>query len=453
MVAPLPSQYMKISAAYGATSTTNWKTCGTHTGVDYAAPIGTPVFATVDGVVHHRFYGRAFGDRCVGLVAADGSGEAFYAHLDSRVPHGTRVRAGDRVGRSGNRGLSTGPHLHYEWLKVPGTWNCGNIRNPMPSIEGGGGWMFPAGSKVFRSKVGFDGHESNADRESDSIKMIQEMLKRHGVGDAAKTLPATGKYWTQTDEAVRADQRAHGFGNDPERGSYVGPRQFAHLVQATGAPYVWVDDGPPAVEGKPEPKPEPEPEPKPDPERPVSNKWHVAPSLLHLRNEVDVEWPDRSKASDGTIGDYEHSKSKSEHNPVGHPFGPQYGTPGAVHAIDITAKGIDADRVLKAAIGDPRVWYVIHRSRIWSKTYDWAERPYNGSNPHDTHIHISLAADDNISARVNEANTDTWLHKTDPDPEPPVEGGGNVIDLVVRLRVKVAQDGSAEVLSTGAEVA
>jgi hypothetical protein len=122
-------------------------------------------------------------------------------------------------------------------------------------------------------------------------------------------------------------------------------------------------------------------------------RWHASPSLLSLRAEVDARWPNRDKSSDGTIGDYAHSTSMSEHNPVGHRFGPQHGTVGAVHAIDITAKGIDVRQVLDAVIGDKRVWYVIHAGSIWSKTYNWAQRDYNGSNPHDTHIHVSLAAE------------------------------------------------------------
>ena len=124
---------------------------------------------------------------------------------------------------------------------------------------------------------------------------------------------------------------------------------------------------------------------------------------------------------DGTIGDVAHSKTKNEHNPVGHPNGPEFGTPGAVHALDITAMGIDAQLVVDSLIGDGRVWYVIFSGSIWSKTYNWAQRDYNGSDPHNTHIHVSLAADDQTSAVANENDVGSWLQTDTTDPDPDTE--------------------------------
>lgn len=116
--------------------------------------------------------------------------------------------------------------------------------------------------------------------------------------------------------------------------------------------------------------------------------WHLAPSLAKLRDEVDERWPRRSRASDGTIGDAAHSARTSQHNPNDDP---RDSIPnGAVTAIDITSTNTALrDAVLKAAIGNPRVWYVINRGKIWSRTYNWRERDYDG-NPHTNHIHISL---------------------------------------------------------------
>lgn len=141
--------------------------------------------------------------------------------------------------------------------------------------------------------------------------------------------------------------------------------------------------------------------------------WFVAPSLLALRAEVDARWPRRSRALDGTIGDSAHERSRNEHNPVGHRNGPRNGTPGAVHAIDITAEGIDPRAVVAAAVGDPRVWYVIYDGTIWSRTYGWAARPQRG-DPHRGHLHISLRAETPALARAAENDRSRWLSAARP---------------------------------------
>jgi murein DD-endopeptidase MepM/ murein hydrolase activator NlpD len=84
-----------------------------HRGVDLAAPEGTAVFATADGVVSYTFRNRSYG---VGLDVDHGHGTyTRYAHLSAvLVRAGERVRRGMLLGRVGQTGLATGPHLHYE---------------------------------------------------------------------------------------------------------------------------------------------------------------------------------------------------------------------------------------------------------------------------------------------------------------------------------------------------
>lgn len=85
----------------------------THTGIDIAVPVGTPVQVTADGVVQFVGNTDGYGLR-VEVRHADGT-VTLYAHLsDVTVEVGQQVRRGDVVGRSGNTGASTGPHLHYE---------------------------------------------------------------------------------------------------------------------------------------------------------------------------------------------------------------------------------------------------------------------------------------------------------------------------------------------------
>ncbi len=136
--------------------------------------------------------------------------------------------------------------------------------------------------------------------------------------------------------------------------------------------------------------------------------WYAAPSLVTLRKEVDARWPGRSRASDGVIGDARHAAGSNSHNPVGSGGGPQVGTRGAVHAMDITASGINVSALLSAVVGDPRVWYVIHDGRIWSRTTGWASTAHSG-DPHTTHIHVNLREDSQAAAVAAENDTRSWF--------------------------------------------
>lgn len=83
-----------------------------HYGVDYAAPVGTPVFATADGVVAESGWNGGAG-RMIRLKHKSGY-ETIYMHLSSiLVRNGQKVEAGQRIGKVGSSGESTGPHLDY----------------------------------------------------------------------------------------------------------------------------------------------------------------------------------------------------------------------------------------------------------------------------------------------------------------------------------------------------
>ncbi|NPU63395.1 peptidoglycan-binding protein [Bradyrhizobium sp. 83012] len=119
--------------------------------------------------------------------------------------------------------------------------------------------------------------------------------------------------------------------------------------------------------------------------------WRLARGLEKLRDQVNEQWPDRSKASDGSVGDTSHSARKSDHNPD---------AAGVVHAIDITHDprgGLDsyafADALLRRQ--DHRLLYVISNRRIGSGPSGpqpgvW--RPYHGANAHDHHVHVSIVS-------------------------------------------------------------
>jgi murein DD-endopeptidase MepM/ murein hydrolase activator NlpD len=86
-----------------------------HTGVDWSAPIGTPIFSAGNGTVLTAGWHSGYGRR-VEVQHANGYVTA-YNHLSGfgrGITEGVRVRQGQIVGYLGSSGLSTGPHLHYE---------------------------------------------------------------------------------------------------------------------------------------------------------------------------------------------------------------------------------------------------------------------------------------------------------------------------------------------------
>jgi len=84
-----------------------------HNGTDFALPVGTPIIAPADGVVTAVGHGRLTG-RYVRLTHGQGYA-TVYLHLQrTLVRQGETVTRGQRIALSGNTGLSTGPHLHYE---------------------------------------------------------------------------------------------------------------------------------------------------------------------------------------------------------------------------------------------------------------------------------------------------------------------------------------------------
>ena len=99
-----------------------------HKGIDLAAPIGTPIYATAEGVV--TFSGRQRGYGIVVKIRHAFGFETVYAHLNkTRVEVGQQVTRGDRIGDMGSTGRSTGSHLHYE-IRIDG-----EAVNPLKFIE------------------------------------------------------------------------------------------------------------------------------------------------------------------------------------------------------------------------------------------------------------------------------------------------------------------------------
>lgn len=113
--------------------------------------------------------------------------------------------------------------------------------------------------------------------------------------------------------------------------------------------------------------------------------WHVAASLQTLLAQLNALAPNRSKASDGAIGDAAHASRTSDHNPWYN---------DTVTARDFTndpTGGLDCQKLADALVlsGDKRIKYIIWNRRIW-QAGSW--RPYSGINPHTKHLHLSVVA-------------------------------------------------------------
>ena len=121
----MPVDGVQLTSGYGMRDHPILRQRRQHNGVDLAAPRGTPVYATADGMVEMAKYWGSYGNYV--QIGHGGDLETRYAHLSSyTVSDGQQVRKGDLIGYIGSTGRSTGPHLHYE-VRV-----AGDPVNPIP---------------------------------------------------------------------------------------------------------------------------------------------------------------------------------------------------------------------------------------------------------------------------------------------------------------------------------
>lgn len=117
-IQPVSNKDLKhIASGFGYRIDPIYKTVKLHTGLDFAAPAGTPIYATGDGTVEDASLSETgYGNH---VVVNHGYGyETLYGHmLKIKVHPGEVIKRGDVLGWVGSTGKSTGPHCHYEVIK------------------------------------------------------------------------------------------------------------------------------------------------------------------------------------------------------------------------------------------------------------------------------------------------------------------------------------------------
>jgi murein DD-endopeptidase MepM/ murein hydrolase activator NlpD len=107
---------------------------GGHSGLDIAAPMGTPIIAGADGVVvlskyNHFSYGHTI------IIRHEDGMETLYAHASVLIAReGEQVKQGDHIANVGSTGRSTGPHLHFEVIEAGGNRRL-NPQHFLPSRD------------------------------------------------------------------------------------------------------------------------------------------------------------------------------------------------------------------------------------------------------------------------------------------------------------------------------
>jgi murein DD-endopeptidase MepM/ murein hydrolase activator NlpD len=119
-----------FTSGYGVRSDPFRHSAAMHAGIDLAAPQGTAVYATADGIVDRAEWSNGYGNL---VEVSHGKGvQTRFGHLSRILVHsGQLVHRGDLIALVGSTGRSTGPHLHYE-VRIDG-----HAVNPVPFLQAG----------------------------------------------------------------------------------------------------------------------------------------------------------------------------------------------------------------------------------------------------------------------------------------------------------------------------
>lgn len=218
------------------------------------------------------------------------------------------------------------------------------------------------------------------------------------------------------------------------------------------------------------------------------SNWILTKGLSNLRDQVNEAFPDRDKASDGTIGDAAHQAETSSHNPddtAG--SSPEWnGDPDSTPEVrawdmdsDLRAAPATAQQVVDHIRRLPDVGnvlrYMIYNRKIYKASNGWAAEDYTGASAHTEHIHFTgaftQAADNNttfdyrleeipvaltqadkdwITAQINRVEDLVWNH-TETVDDYPRRAGGDLGNMEKR-RAAMEDRVTAGVNAVGAKV-
>lgn len=174
--------------------------------------------------------------------------------------------------------------------------------------------------------------------------------------------------------------------------------------------------------------------------------YRIAKALDTLRTQVNKAYPNRSKLSDGWIGDQSHQTRQSDHNP---------NAAGVVQGLDIThdpTHGFDSYKFAEylRTKRDSRIKYVISNGRIFSATNTpWTWRNYSGSNKHDKHVHVSVG--DSPSVYDDPKEWDIGIGDTPVEPPKPVDRSWLIpgVKKIIDWEAKKDKNGNLQVYRPG----
>ncbi len=192
-----------------------------HTGIDFGMPVGTQLYAIVDGVVDNVMTDKSYGNVLViGYTVNGVKYQDWYCHLSRvQVAKGASVKAGQAVCLSGNTGNSTGPHLHLETRIAP--FKYGNdVAHPVLDLPGIVDPMAPADRKVtilqkvtapLKSPTPKTTKVVNLNEllrgDEDDVKLVQSAL----VDIVGAKFTPNGKFGPQTTAAYKKWQESLGY--------------------------------------------------------------------------------------------------------------------------------------------------------------------------------------------------------------------------------------------------
>lgn len=110
-----PVRYNGVTSSFGYRIHPTLKSKELHRGIDMKAAMNTPVYATADGIVEWAGFHKKSGFGNLVILQHNYGFRAYFAHLNKVViKSGSFVKKGDLIAYTGNSGMSSGPHLHYE---------------------------------------------------------------------------------------------------------------------------------------------------------------------------------------------------------------------------------------------------------------------------------------------------------------------------------------------------